>query len=341
MLCARPPFVYEGVGEILAAHLHETPAPPRTVNPAIPAPLEQVVLKALAKNPDERYQTMAAMAADLARVVVPAEGAAPAAPLPATMVLPTVPGPTTLSKAAASVPPVPAPPPARRRLVVPIAIAFAAGLGLGAVALLRVRPTPRLSTADRPRAAEARPDARLAVAVAVAIDARPATVAVIAPATPDASAADASLAVTPRPSDRVVKPPHRERRTESGRDAADAYARGITQLARRDERQALEAFRAYLRGSGLPEGRRADAEAHLITLQRKFGEIEVACEVPGAEILLDGRLVGHSPLGKSILLYPGAHELTVSKEGYLPLRKTFQIAGGQRTPFFFRLPADR
>src|SRR3954453_14900767 len=44
MLCGRPPFPHEGVGELLAAHLYENPVPPHTVNPAVPAALEAVVL---------------------------------------------------------------------------------------------------------------------------------------------------------------------------------------------------------------------------------------------------------------------------------------------------------
>ena len=38
---------------------------PSTLNPAIPAPLEQVVLKLLAKRQEDRYQTPAELQADL------------------------------------------------------------------------------------------------------------------------------------------------------------------------------------------------------------------------------------------------------------------------------------
>ena len=37
MLTGRPPFNHEGVGEILAAHLHEPVAPPRSIDPSLPA----------------------------------------------------------------------------------------------------------------------------------------------------------------------------------------------------------------------------------------------------------------------------------------------------------------
>src|SRR3954470_16758096 len=99
MLCGRPPFPHEGVGEILAAHLHEPVTPPREINPAVPEPLEAIILKALAKKPEERYQTMAVLSTDLGRLlgVTGSLASVPVHP-PSTMVLP--PGPTTLSKAA-------------------------------------------------------------------------------------------------------------------------------------------------------------------------------------------------------------------------------------------------
>jgi serine/threonine-protein kinase len=65
MLCGAPPFVGEGFGDVLVQHLTVPPAPPRTRNPAVPAPLERVVLRALAKPLGERYQTMAELQAAL------------------------------------------------------------------------------------------------------------------------------------------------------------------------------------------------------------------------------------------------------------------------------------
>jgi serine/threonine-protein kinase len=58
MLTGRPPFVLEGSGEVLAAHIHVPPLSPRTIVSAIPTEIEAVVMKLLAKDPAERYQTM-------------------------------------------------------------------------------------------------------------------------------------------------------------------------------------------------------------------------------------------------------------------------------------------
>jgi eukaryotic-like serine/threonine-protein kinase len=201
MLCARPPFEYEGVGEILGAHLHEPVTPPRSINPTIPEALEAIVLKALAKKPEERYQTMAALAVELGRLlgIVGATGqmrGAISERKGGTVVMP--PAPTTLSKAAASpTPAAPAPAPApRRSLALPIAgaILFLAGGGLAAFALLRPQKatTPPVVTPPRLAVDAAR--------VVVWHDAAPAVAVVDA-----AVAADAAIAVTEPDAAAVVK----------------------------------------------------------------------------------------------------------------------------------------
>jgi serine/threonine-protein kinase len=58
MLVGRPPFVAEGAGEILAAHIHLHPLRPRALVPDLPAEVEAVTMKLLHKEPMLRYQTM-------------------------------------------------------------------------------------------------------------------------------------------------------------------------------------------------------------------------------------------------------------------------------------------
>ena len=58
MVCGAPPFVSEGGGDILIMHVHNPPDPPRTRNADIPEAMEAVILRALAKNPDQRFASM-------------------------------------------------------------------------------------------------------------------------------------------------------------------------------------------------------------------------------------------------------------------------------------------
>ncbi|CAJ1494366.1 Stk1 family PASTA domain-containing Ser/Thr kinase [[Mycobacterium] burgundiense] len=68
MLTGEAPFVGDSPVAVAYQHVREDPVPPSQRHAGIPAELDAVVLKALAKNPDNRYQTAAEMRADLVRV---------------------------------------------------------------------------------------------------------------------------------------------------------------------------------------------------------------------------------------------------------------------------------
>src|SRR6187401_2999804 len=68
MLTGQVPFTGDTPLEIAMKHLSEVPAPPSELRPEVPHDLDSVVLRALAKEPGERYQSAEEMDADLARV---------------------------------------------------------------------------------------------------------------------------------------------------------------------------------------------------------------------------------------------------------------------------------
>ena len=57
MLTGAPPFQAKSLREMLKKQLFEQPPAPHTINPNIPINLENVILKAIAKEPEDRYQT--------------------------------------------------------------------------------------------------------------------------------------------------------------------------------------------------------------------------------------------------------------------------------------------
>jgi tRNA A-37 threonylcarbamoyl transferase component Bud32 len=67
MLAGRPPFLGENVIEVLDQVRTADPLPPSRVRPQVPAELEVICLKCLAKEPRRRYATAADLAADLER----------------------------------------------------------------------------------------------------------------------------------------------------------------------------------------------------------------------------------------------------------------------------------
>jgi eukaryotic-like serine/threonine-protein kinase len=59
MLCGAPPFLSDGFGDLIIMHVMREPEHPQQRNPAIPDDVAAAILRALAKNPDDRFQSMA------------------------------------------------------------------------------------------------------------------------------------------------------------------------------------------------------------------------------------------------------------------------------------------
>lgn len=60
LLTGRPPFVGDNVAALIAQRLVADPPPPRALHPAVSPELERVVLRALARDPAQRYESAAA-----------------------------------------------------------------------------------------------------------------------------------------------------------------------------------------------------------------------------------------------------------------------------------------
>ncbi|HEV7888906.1 MAG TPA: protein kinase [Acidimicrobiales bacterium] len=77
MLCGRPPFTAETELATALQHVRGEPLPPRRLVAGIPRPLEAVVLRAMAKEPAERYQSAAELRGALAAVDLDDDDAEP------------------------------------------------------------------------------------------------------------------------------------------------------------------------------------------------------------------------------------------------------------------------
>jgi beta-lactam-binding protein with PASTA domain/tRNA A-37 threonylcarbamoyl transferase component Bud32 len=69
LLVGRPPFVGDSPVSVAYQHVRETPLPPSQLDPEISPEIDAVVLKALAKDPSERYQTAREMKDDITRLL--------------------------------------------------------------------------------------------------------------------------------------------------------------------------------------------------------------------------------------------------------------------------------
>ncbi|WP_066360049.1 Stk1 family PASTA domain-containing Ser/Thr kinase [Herbidospora mongoliensis] len=69
LLTGQPPFTGDSPVAIAYQHVREDPIPPSRIDPEIPKWCDAIVLKAMAKDPVQRYQSAAEMRADLQRAV--------------------------------------------------------------------------------------------------------------------------------------------------------------------------------------------------------------------------------------------------------------------------------
>ena len=88
LLTGRPPFKGDSAVAVAYQHVEQIPPTPSSILSDIPDSLDRVVLKALAKNREDRYPSAAAMLADLQRVARGLDVGAPPADSWATEVLP-------------------------------------------------------------------------------------------------------------------------------------------------------------------------------------------------------------------------------------------------------------
>jgi eukaryotic-like serine/threonine-protein kinase len=77
LLTGRPPFTGDSPVAIAYQHVRENPVPPSVVDPDIPSWADAIVLKAMAKDPGDRYQSAGEMRMDVQRAM---NGMAVAAP---------------------------------------------------------------------------------------------------------------------------------------------------------------------------------------------------------------------------------------------------------------------
>ena len=68
LLTGRRPFVSETMPDLIRKVLNEDPAPPSKVRPSLPGGIDDLVLRALAKNPDDRYPSWAEFALEIASI---------------------------------------------------------------------------------------------------------------------------------------------------------------------------------------------------------------------------------------------------------------------------------
>jgi len=92
MVSGHPPFQADSAMTLMMMHVNDPVPDPRKLNPEVPDDLVAVINKALAKNPNDRYQTAAQMASALRNVLARVKsGASAEMPAPAATMLEELP----------------------------------------------------------------------------------------------------------------------------------------------------------------------------------------------------------------------------------------------------------
>ncbi len=145
LLCGRPPFNADGIGEIIAMHLREPAPAPSSLRAEIPAEVDQIVMRCLHKDPMQRFASGAELAIALGGLI----GSSPQVAVPSGAYAAYA-APTTLSSAAGAA----TAPVARKRTL----LFIIAGLGVAAAGVAAVLVMQgRASDADKQVAGDEAP----------------------------------------------------------------------------------------------------------------------------------------------------------------------------------------
>jgi eukaryotic-like serine/threonine-protein kinase len=144
MLTGRPPFVADNPVAVAYQHVHEPLVSPSSLVPTIPPGLEAVALRAMAKDPDARYQDVADMrgALDGADEATAVAATAPQAPVAATAPIPVAAPTERLPRRADR------PPPRRRPALLALALIVLLAAGGLAFSLTRDQTPTDAASAD-------------------------------------------------------------------------------------------------------------------------------------------------------------------------------------------------
>lgn len=117
----------------------------------------------------------------------------------------------------------------------------------------------------------------------------------------------------------------------------------IAQTLRRLDRypQAIELYEQYLRTADdvTPE-RRTAVRRVIADLRRAMAPVSIETDVPGVDIVVDGRSMGRTPLPGPVFLAAGQRRIEASRDGFLTVREEVRVVGGEAVSLRLRMPQE-
>lgn len=343
LLTGKKPFDGPSLTTVIYKIVNEEPAPLSSADPAIHPNLGTIVAKALAKDPNQRYQTCGALAADLrnykalgqpgssatAAITAATErvsGAAVAAGAakrvePAHGVASQVERETVPSVAAAA-------PSAPRRSSMTIAIVAVAVLGLLAVGggyFLRSyrtsqgAPQNAAPTSTSP-AAEGPAPSTAAPTPVVPISNPPSTATQTTPSEQTPAASKALKGEETSPKQAQVRTPAAEESGRAGRENRPA-SHPVEKAAAEPDNKPTATKTADTQTQSAPAPPQPPAST--ATSAPATSQAIIETKPPGFDVFIDGKNYGHSDQPVVANITPGQHTLSIRKNGVEVYTKTF------------------
>ena len=93
--------------------------------------------------------------------------------------------------------------------------------------------------------------------------------------------------------------------------------------------EAATTYHQFLRKfKDAPVSARREAWLRMDGMRRWLGRVKLHCDEEGAQVSLDDKAVGVTPLESSIYFQPGTHTIKVEKEGFQPVTRKLRIRRG-------------
>ncbi len=122
-------------------------------------------------------------------------------------------------------------------------------------------------------------------------------------------------------------------------DAKRAANLGLVELMSGKPRDAAEHLSFFLReGQDVNDHDRQATEEMLAKAKASIGTVTIQVDTRGAEVLVDGRRVGTSPLADPVFMESGRRSIEVKKTGLTSLREEIDVAAGSAPVVTLKLP---